>query len=335
MIKSISINNFGPISHVDYNSLGKINLIIGSNGSGKTILLKSLYAATKTIEQYRRGKDSRKDNEILFDKLYWTFQVDQLGKIVRSGTKNAEFTMEKDKQQEFSFSFGSSTERQVKVKSNTCKPTNVDSIFIPAKEVLSLLDIILRAREIDKEFGFDDTYYELARSLRIRPTKGRNYPEFAKSRDLLQNSLGGSLTFDEKNKEWIFRQGNRTYSISSTSEGIKKMSILDTLLGNHYLKKGAVVFIDEPEAALHPSLISTFMDIIEILTNAGLQFFISSHSYFVIKKLYLIAHQQEISIPVISFSSDGNVQYSNLKEEMPENAIIDESIRLYKEEISL
>ena len=58
MIKSISINNFGPISHVDYNSLGKINLIIGSNGSGKTILLKSLYAATKTIEQYRRGKDS-------------------------------------------------------------------------------------------------------------------------------------------------------------------------------------------------------------------------------------------------------------------------------------
>lgn len=335
MIKSISIDNLGPISHLECSSLGKINLVIGSNGSGKTILLKSLYAATKTIEQYGRGKDSRKDSEILFEKLYWTFQIDQLGKIVRSGTKTAEFSMSKDRQQDFSFSFGSSTERQVKVKSNTCKPTDVNSIFIPAKEVLSLLDIILRAREIDKEFGFDDTYYELAKSLRIRPTKGRNYPEFSKSRDMLQNSLGGNLIFDEKNKEWIFRQGSKTYSISSTSEGIKKMSILDTLLGNHYLKKGAVVFIDEPEAALHPSLISTFMDIIEILTKAGLQFFISSHSYFVIKKLYLIAHQHEMNIPVISFSPDGQVQYSNLKEEMPDNAIIDESIRLYKEEISL
>lgn len=77
------------------------------------------------------------------------------------------------------------------------------------------------------------------------------------------------------------------------------------------------------------------MDIIQLLTHAGLQFFISSHSYFVIKKLYLLAHQREMSIPVISFESDGNIKYSNLKEEMPDNAIIDESIRLYREEIEL
>lgn len=335
MIKTFNIKDFGPIKQVSCPNAGKINLVIGPNGTGKTILLKSLYAAIKTIEQNKRGKDSRKDYEILFEKLYWTFQIEQIGKMVRSGAKNSEFSIEIDKQQSFSYSFGTATERLVKIKANTCKATKIDSIFIPAKEVLSLLDVILHSREIEKEFGFDETYYDLAKSLRISPTKGKNYPEFSSSRSKLEGSLGGKLVYDEKDKEWIFKQGTRNYSISATSEGIKKMSILDILLGNHYLKKGAVVFIDEPEAALHPSLISTFMDIIAVLTKAGLQFFISSHSYFVIKKLYLLAHQQDMSIPVISFTNDNSVEYSNLKSEMPDNAIIDESIRLYKEEITL
>lgn len=119
MIKSYFVKDFGPINEISCSKASKINLIIGPNGSGKTILLKSLYAAIKTTEQYGRGKDSRRDNEILFDKLYWTFQIDQVGKIVRTGARAAEFTLINDKKQEFSYSFGTSTERQVKVRTNT------------------------------------------------------------------------------------------------------------------------------------------------------------------------------------------------------------------------
>lgn len=335
MIQSFEIKDFGPIKEVGLKNAGKINLVIGSNGSGKTMLLKALYSAIKTTELYGRGKDTHKDSEILFEKLHWTFQVDQLGKIVRSGSKNLEFSVEKEKRQKFSFAFGPSTERQVKIKENSCTPTTVNSIFLPAKEVLSLVDVILKSREIDADFGFDDTYYDLAKSLRIKPTKGRNYPQFSESRTQLEERLGGTLVYVEQSKEWFFKKGNKLYPVSITSEGIKKMSILDTLLGNHYIKKDSVIFIDEPEAALHPSLITTFMDIIQLLTHAGLQFFISSHSYFVIKKLYLLAHQNEMNIPVISFVKEGEVEYGNLKNEMPDNAIIDESIRLYREEIDL
>ena len=77
------------------------------------------------------------------------------------------------------------------------------------------------------------------------------------------------------------------------------------------------------------------MDIIFELTKAGLQFFIASHSYFVIKKLYLLAHQKKMSIPVVSFDEEGGWSTSNLREEMPQNPIIEESIRLYTEEINL
>lgn len=200
MIRSFDIKGFGPINNVSNNRVGDINLVIGPNGSGKTMLLKSLYVAVKTTELSGRGKDTRKDSEILFDKLHWTFQVDQLGKMVRYGEKTLEVSFEKENHQQFAFSFGPTTEKQIKVKRNTCKPTSVNSIFIPAKEVLSLVDVILKSREIDADFGFDDTYYDLAKSLRIKPTKGRNYPEFSESRAILENTLGGSLIYEELSK---------------------------------------------------------------------------------------------------------------------------------------
>ena len=85
---------------------------------------------------------------------------------------------------------------------------------------------------------------------------------------------------------------------------------------------------------LHPALISKFMDIILEVSKAGVQFFLSTHSYFVIKKLYVLAHKEKVSIPVVSFD-DNSVTEGDLLRQMPKNAIIDESISLYKEEISL
>ncbi len=98
--------------------------------------------------------------------------------------------------------------------------------------------------------------------------------------------------------------------------------------------KSFVVFIDEIESALHPTAISEFLDIIDrIASDMGIQFFIASHSYFVIKKLYLIALKRKQSIPCISLSKDKGVQYFDMLEGMLENSIINESIRLYEEEI--
>ena len=84
----------------------------------------------------------------------------------------------------------------------------------------------------------------------------------------------------------------------------------------------------------HPEAISKLLNIIAMLANHGIQFFIASHSYFVIKKLFLIAQEQQMSIPVLSFQDNQWVQ-SDLKKDMPDNPIIDESIRLYEEEVDL
>ena len=334
MIISTAIKNFGPIVNFDWEGLSHINLIIGPNKSGKTYLLKSLYSSLKTIESYKRGKEARNDTELLFDKLYWTFQPDYLGRLVRAGEKALEFAIRLDGNQIFAYTFGPSAQKQPNIVRNNCLPRSANSIFIPAKEILSLQQIILKNRDSYQEFGFDNTYYDLARAL-TPSTKGRNYTSFSVCREKLEKAIGGHIEYDNEKKEWLFREGKRYLSISLTSEGVKKLSILDSLLGNHYLSKDSIIFIDEPECALHPQLISLFMEMIQELSHSGIQFFIASHSYFVIKKLYLLAHQKRVSIPVISFDTDGGYISSDLMKEMPDNPIINESIRLYTEEIEL
>jgi predicted ATPase len=148
--------------------------------------------------------------------------------------------------------------------------------------------------------------------------------------------LDGKIEFDQTTNRWQFKRRNQKFSIGVTSEGIKKIAILDTLLANKYIDTKSIIFIDEPESALHPKAISDFLDIVAIFAENGIQFFLASHSYFVLKKLALIAKEKNISIPVISMETDSEIEasYDDLNIAMPKNSIIDESIRLYKEEIS-
>ncbi len=334
MINRIILKNFGPLSKFDWGTLGPINLIVGGNGAGKTFLLKAIYCTMRTLEQYKRGDDQRTAAEILAENLYWTFQPDRIGDLVTKGAGGAlSSTMQFD-QKDFIYSFGKDTTKRISSLENHVPPRISNSIYLPAKEVLSLHQIILKSREQDKTFGFDDTYLDLARALRQSPKRGRNFAEFAESRRMLEGILGGRVEYDEKSGHWQFKAGKQKFPIGVTSEGIKKIAILDTLLGNRYLDTSSIVLIDEPESALHPVAISQLLDIVAVLAERGIQFFLASHSYFIVKKLYLIAQKKSLSIPVIS-AHDDQWTLENLKAGMPENSIIDESIRLYKEEVDL
>ncbi|MBF0147943.1 MAG: AAA family ATPase [Magnetococcales bacterium] len=334
MLNKIEIENFGPLTKLDWRNLGPVNLIIGGNGTGKTFLLKASYSAMRTVEEYRRGDDRRTAAEILAEKLYWTFQPDKIGDLVTKNSDGAlSYTMRFD-DQDFIYGFGKDTTKQISSLENHVPPRASNSIFLPAKEVLSLHQIILKSREQDKAFGFDDTYLDLARALRQSPNRGKNFAEFAESRQSLEEILGGRVEYDETSGRWQFKKGNQKFQIGVTAEGVKKIAILDTLLGNRYLDTRSIVFIDEPESALHPMAVSTLLDIVAMLAERGIQFFLASHSYFVVKKLFLIAQEQNLSIPVIS-AHDRQWTSENLQDGIPENPIINESIRLYKEEVGL
>lgn len=335
-IDNVTLKNFGTIEKFECSNFSNINLIIGENGTGKTFLLKALYSAVRSLEDYKRGDDITSMPVILADKLRWTFQVDKLGDIVSKG-KNAEDLLCRIKlgQCELEYMFSRSAASKPGLVNEPEKGKEGNSVFIPAKEVLSLYSVILKSRENDKSFGFDDTYYDLAKALRISPSKGKNFSVFANSRKIVKDVIDGKVDYDENNGKWYYKNSkNQKFSIGATSEGVKKIAIMDRLLANGYLNKNSIIFIDEIESALHPTAVCSFLDMIDsIAEEMGLQIFITSHSYFVIKKLFLIAMKKKGFVSCISLNKGKDINICDLNDGMPDNSIIDTSIQLYEQEI--
>ncbi len=226
------------------------------------------------------------------------------------------------------YGFGESTNTTLLDVTGPERPRSSNSLFLPEKEILTLYKVIIDSRETGKMFGFDDTYYDLAKVIAIRPTKGKNYQEFAEARQSITNLIEGDVFYQEEKERWVYKKGRFVYPIGVASEGVKKLAILDTLLGNRYLDPDSVIFIDEPESALHPQAISRFMQTIRILAGRGIQFFISTHSYFVLKSLALLARKNKESMPVLSLE-DGAAKIDDLQTGFPDNPIVQESVREY------
>jgi AAA15 family ATPase/GTPase len=334
MIDAFKIDNFGPLKAVDASGLGAINLLIGENSCGKTFLLKALYSIIRSQEEHGRGDDNRDFSEVLSDKFYWTFQAEKLGDLVSKGSGNrlsVSFTMH-DRGSLY-FEFGPDTSKKITPNHNNLSNRIANSVFLPPKEVLSLSKVILKTTLQDKTFGYDATYSDLVLALQNPLQRGRNYDAFTQSRQKLEDMFSGRIEFDSTADKWIYKRGNTRFSIHNTAEGIKKIAILDALLGNRYLTPDSIIFIDEPESALHPTAITKLLDIIQILAQQGIQFFIASHSYYVIKKLLLLANSNEMPIPVLMPDAQGQWSQSCLLAGgLPENEIINESVRLFEQE---
>jgi AAA15 family ATPase/GTPase len=188
-------------------------------------------------------------------------------------------------------------------------------------------------------YGFDDTYIDLIKLLQkptIQGKQGANMPEVIRSLDKLMNGRIYQTKGDEK---FIFsRKGNENYSMSMTAEGIKRIGIYITLINNRELHQGSVLFLDEPEAELHPKAIRILGDMIYNFASSGIQVFVSTHNYFLLKQLELKARKNKCEVQCCSLkNSDGviSAEFSDLQNGMPDNPIVDVALELFDQDIAI
>ena len=213
---------------------------------------------------------------------------------------------------------------------------NANAIAAITKKVSSKKD------KIKKEFTFADIggldhVIEDLRKFVIRPI---NYPEVFENIRLNKGillygpprcgkTLIGKALANEAGIDYKYMNASE---FTKSTHGASEEKARDVF--RELMEKPSILFIDEVESALHPQAISNFLDIIaSIAFKMGIQVFIASHSYFVIKKLRLLAIKNKKSIKCISMVQDGTARVEDLLECMPENDIIAESVRLYEEEI--
>ncbi len=72
------------------------------------------------------------------------------------------------------------------------------------------------------------------------------------------------------------------------------------------------------------------------LSEAGVQVFMATHNYFVLKQMAILARKTNTSIPFCSLrkESDGTqADFADMKDGMPENPIVEASVELYQRDV--
>ena len=90
MFTDLHLKNFAAFSDFRWSGHGQINVVVGENDTGKSHLLKVMYAIAKTVETNaaRNGGGSLVSAQIAFtSKLRWTFQPPDLDALITNGTK--------------------------------------------------------------------------------------------------------------------------------------------------------------------------------------------------------------------------------------------------------
>ncbi len=340
-------------SDVEVDDIPAINLIIGKNDTGKTGLLKLLYASVKSLEIYSK-KTKRTETvfaEELANKMLKTFMPrnNGLGDLVQKRSKEklkVELSIKSNNKynQNIYFSFGERTEKKIPDCSDDIKPlpeNTINALFIPAKEVLTAFSDIRIIREQEYGVGFDDTYLDLIKSLDIPTTKGRVVSDLSAVNKSLEELFDGKIEQTGKaDQPFIFKKGNQKFAIQQTAEGIKKIGILTTLINNRQLGKGTILFMDEPETALHPDAVRQMIDMLVAMSKVGVQIFLASHNYFIIKQLANSSKRENIETLYWSLERENGQPTTNHFKKvndgvLPKNSIVDEALKMYEQEIQI
>jgi AAA15 family ATPase/GTPase len=348
MIKKVLIKNFIGHDELVIDQFAPITVIIGENDTGKTGIMKMIYATLKSLEKYSLMQNSYRTafKTVLADKIFDTFQPRKsaIGELVSKSSKeklSVDIRIDrKDYSQDIYFSFGENTTKSIIDCSEqiTTVPNDFNTLFVPSKEVLTALHAIKFTRKPNYYFGFDDTYLDLIEALEIPTQKGNINTDLSKVNKDLEKLFDGVVNQSDKDEPFVFKKGNTEFSMSLTSEGVKKIGILTTLIRNRQLGKNTILFFDEVETALHPKAIRQIVEMIVGMSKAGVQVILSTHNYFVIKQFMICAKRDNLDINCLSLTKDGKKigsQISNLRDGLPDNPIVNEALKMFDEEVEL
>ncbi len=148
-----------------------------------------------------------------------------------------------------------------------------------------------------REISFEAVYADIIDRAYLPVKLGR--PDLQRETLLksLKEAMGETVVI--KGEEFFLRfRGELEFTL--LAEGIRKLGLLYLLIQNGSLASGSILFWDEPEANLSPSLFQPVIRILLQLQQMGVQVFLATHDYVILKELDL------------QTSSDDEVLYHSL-----------------------
>ena len=158
-------------------------------------------------------------------------------------------------------------------------------VYWKLKNALEDIRLSPRFRHSDREqiSGIPGYFYDLASALRQQYSGDMDFPEIYEKltgKDILDGKIVISDTGDLS-----FQENGRSFSLPVTAMGVTNLGILALLIERKVLDKGAFIFIDEPEAHLHPAWQVVMAETLFALAKGGANVVIATHSADILKWL--------------------------------------------------
>ena len=285
-ITKLKLERFTAFEHLDFMISPGINVLIGTNGTGKTHLMKLAYAAC----------DISKTKASFAEKLIRVFMPSgrALGRLVKRHRTSSRCAVEVYRgRQKLKASFsnhamGPDSATVTGFRHWTDSP--IKSVYIPVKEMLSNAPGF-QSLYVQRDIHFEEVYADVLNRAYEPPLRGPTDQDRKQLLNSLQNVIEGKVT--TVNEEFFLRnkQGNLEFTL--LAEGMRKLGLLWLLIQNGTLLTGSVLFWDEPETNLHPKLFGPVIEILLKLQRMGVQIFIATHDYTILKELDLQKEEQD------------------------------------------
>ena len=315
MIEQIKLERFTAFESLTLPFSSGINLFIGENGTGKTHLLKAVYAAC----------DVSKSQKSLADKVNRVFlpSGEQIGRLVKrkSGSSSGSFEVTRkveDTGKSITLKLSLSNHTKVPAKATISGAHKlwlahpVESVYIPVKDMMANAPGFRSLYSL-RHIHFEEVYADIIDRVFLGALKGPTDTARKKLLDILQQSMQGKVI--AKNEEFFLKSPQGELEFTLLAEGIRKLGLLWVLIQNGTLLNGSVLLWDEPETNLNPKLMRTVVEILIELQRMGVQLFISTHNYSLLKEFDL----QKVGSDQVLFhslyrDSDSTIKVNSFKD---------------------
>ena len=171
MIEHFELHNFTAFDELKIAFSPRINLVVGSNGTGKTLLLKAIYALAIAPQFQASEEQSKRKAETAFSEKFLRLFMPaehRIGTLRSGGAKDrVRLILQNSDESSITASFNYNSRKLRFQKGSRLVGKETRPLFIPTKEVLSLVRGMrhLQHDRATVEMIFDDTYLDLAEQL--------------------------------------------------------------------------------------------------------------------------------------------------------------------------
>ncbi|GAA1868927.1 ATP-binding protein [Myceligenerans crystallogenes] len=281
---------FGPFDTLDIQLAPGLNVVVGDNATGKSQLLKLLYAATKALAE--ADALTKKDlGTAVASKLVGAFRPESIGRLSRrvrgTGTTGIKIKYA-GISESLGVSFSSQAKREVTVSSVPNRALEDEPVFLPPHELLSLgasFVSLYNARETNFEETWKDTVDLLLRPALRGPREQRASNLLKPFTEILQ----GGTVIEKGGRFYLKQPGIGNLEAPLLAEGHRKLAMIVRLIASGVLLEGGYLFWDEPEANLNPASQKAVAGALVELASQGSQIFVATHSMFLLRELQMAA----------------------------------------------